>query len=189
MWLLGSPCSQSSCSWPGAWPLQVSKHSAGIAAGAAFPEPASAVGIARARSGTWSLSTRSIGTVVALQQTEIRNEIAGIVSEVGFKSGDTVTQGQVLVTLDTRQEEASLAAAEAEAKLAKSTLERRQGLVNSPAFNEQELDRARSEFAAAEARARNLAVAIDKKRIAAPFACQVSITNLQAGAYLAAGLW
>ena len=160
---------------------------AGIAAGASFPEPASAVGVAHARRGTWTTSTRVIGTVVALQQTDIRNEIAGLVSEVGFKSGDTVSAGQVLVKLDTRQEEAQLAAAEAEAKLAKTTLDRRQGLRDSPAFNEQELDRARSELTSAEARARNLAVAIDKKRIVAQFAGQVGITDLQPGAYLDAG--
>jgi membrane fusion protein (multidrug efflux system) len=86
-----------------------------------------------------------------------------------------------------RQESASLAAAEAEAKLAQQTMERREGLRASPAFSEQEMDKSRAEFAAATARARSLAVIIDKKRITAPFRARVGITNLQPGAYLESG--
>ncbi|MDX2307199.1 MAG: efflux RND transporter periplasmic adaptor subunit [Hyphomicrobium sp.] len=160
---------------------------AGIAAGAAFPEPVQAVGSAEVRKGTWSLTTRAIGTVVAIRQVEIRNELAGVISEMGFQSGAPVKSGQLLVKFDTRQEEASLAAAEAEARLAKTILERRESLRNSPAFSEQELDRAREEHIAAVARARSLAVTIDKKRILAPFDGQIGITDLQPGTYLDAG--
>lgn len=160
---------------------------AAIAAGAAYPEPVEAVSAAVARKGKWQASARAIGTVVALQQVEIRNEIAGVVNKIGFKSGESVKAGQVLIELDTRQEEASLAAAEAEVRLTKQTLERRQGLRNSPAFSEQEFDKARSENAAAIARARNLTVAIDKKRITAPFDGVTGITDLQPGAYLDVG--
>jgi membrane fusion protein (multidrug efflux system) len=160
---------------------------AGIAAAASFPEPVEAVDTVAARQGEWSATTRAIGTVVALRQVEMRNEIAGVVSEIGFASGEIVKAGQLLVKFDTRQEEAALAAAEAEARLAKLTLDRRESLRNSPAFSAQELDKAREEHAAATARASNLAVAIDKKRIVAPFDGRVGITNLQPGAYLDAG--
>ena len=160
---------------------------AGMAAGAAFPEPVEAVASVVAREGTWSATTRAIGTVVALRQVEIRNEIAGVVSGLGFTSGATVTAGQLLVKFDTRQEEAALAAAEADARLAKVTLERRERLQGSAAFSAQELDKAREEHAAAAARATNLAVAIDKKRITAPFGGRIGITNLQPGAYLDVG--
>lgn len=160
---------------------------AAVAAGAAYPEPVEAVSSAVARKGTWSASTRAIGTVVALQQVEIRNEIAGVVNKIGFKSGESVKAGQVLIQLDTRQEEAALAAAEAEVRLTQQTLERRQGLRNSPAFSEQEFDKARSESASANARARNLSVVIEKKRLTAPFAGDIGITDLQPGAYLDVG--
>jgi membrane fusion protein (multidrug efflux system) len=160
---------------------------AGMAAAAAFPEPVEAVASVAARDGTWSATTRAIGTVVALRQVEIRNEIAGVVSELGFTSGATVTAGQLLVKFDTRQEEAALAGAEADARLAKVTLERREKLQGSAAFSAQELDKAREEHAAAAARASNLAVAIDKKRITAPFRGRIGITNLQPGAYLDVG--
>lgn len=153
----------------------------------ATPEPVEAVLSVPARDGEWSATTRAIGSVVALRQVEIRNEIAGVIAEISFKSGDIVKEGAPLVKFDTRQEEAALAAAEAEARLAKLTLERREGLRNSAAFNQQELDRSREEHAAATARARTLAVIVDKKRITAPFHARVGITDWQPGAYLDAG--
>jgi membrane fusion protein (multidrug efflux system) len=170
--------------------LGLYKHNeieAAKAAAAAAPEPAAAVAVARARQGNWSATTRAIGTVVALRQLEIRNEIAGTIAEMGFASGDIVEVGQLLVQLDVRQERAALSAAEAEARLAKLTLDRREGLQGSPAFSPQELDKSREEFAAASARARSLEVAIEKKKIAAPFRARIGITNLQPGAYLEAG--
>jgi membrane fusion protein (multidrug efflux system) len=170
--------------------LGLYKHNelrAAQAAAEASPEPVEAVAVVRARKGEWSASTRAIGTVVALRQLEIRNELAGTIAEMGFASGDVVEAGQLLVQLDVRQERASLAAAEAEARLAKVTLERREGLRDSPAFSAQELDKSREEFAAATARAKSLEVAIEKKRIAAPFRARIGITNLQPGAYLDVG--
>jgi membrane fusion protein (multidrug efflux system) len=164
-----------------------SQIEAAIAAAQASPEPIEAVGSVRAREGEWSASTRSIGTVVAMRQLEIRNEIAGSIAKLGFTSGDVVSKGQLLVQFDTRQEEAALSASEADARLAKVTLDRREGLRDSPAFSPQEYDKAREDYAAAQARATNLAVVIEKKRISAPFNARIGITNLQPGAYLDVG--
>jgi membrane fusion protein (multidrug efflux system) len=151
------------------------------------PEPMESVASVRARRGEWSATTRAIGTIVALRQLEVRNEIAGTISELGFNSGDMIEAGTLLVRFDTRQEEAALAAAEADARLAKLTLERREGLRGSAAFSIQEYDKSREEYAAAAARAASLAVTVDKKRIVAPFRARVGITNLQPGAYLDVG--
>lgn len=160
---------------------------AGMAAGAARPEPSEAVATVRVTQMEWAPTTRAIGTVVARQQLELRNEIAGLVSKRGFSSGDTVEAGQLLIQLDDRQEKATLAAAEADARLTRNNLDRREALRNSPAFSDQEFDKSREEFAAAKARAESLKVVIDRKRIVAPFKARVGITDLQPGAYLDAG--
>ena len=157
------------------------------AAAAAMPEPATAVATAVARPGTWAPQAHAIGTVAALRRVELRGEVAGTVVRVGFASGDVVAAGQALVGLDARAERASLAVAEAEMRLAALTLDRREGLRDSPAFSPQELDRAREELAAATARAEALRVAIDKKTIRAPFRGRIGISDLQPGAYLEAG--
>lgn len=160
---------------------------AGMAAGAARPEPVESVVIARATSGAWAPTTRAIGTVVAFQQLELRNEIAGLVAERGFASGEIVEKGQVLIQLDDREEKAALSAAEAERRLAKTVLDRRAGLRDSAAFSSLEFDKSREELAAATARAERLKVAIDKKRMTAPFKARIGISDLQPGAYLESG--
>lgn len=159
----------------------------GIAASQATPEPVEAVVSAHARAGEWSATTRAIGSVVALRQVDIKNEIAGVIADIGFKSGDVIDEGALLVQFDVRQEQASLSAAQADARLAKLTLDRRQNLRDSAAFNQQELDKAREDHAAATARAQNLEVIVDKKRITAPFRARVGITDWQPGAYLDVG--
>jgi membrane fusion protein (multidrug efflux system) len=158
-----------------------------VAAAAAFPEAQESVEAARVRRGEWTATARAVGTVVALRQVELRNELAGTVVEVGFSSGDIVEAGQVLVRLDTRQEEASLSAAQAEAEMARLTLERRRKLKSSQTVSVQDLDTARQAFEAASARALNLQVGIEKKAITAPFRARVGLTDLQPGAYLDAG--
>lgn len=160
---------------------------AGMAAGAARPEPSETVATAPAREAMWSPTTRAIGTVVANQQLELRNELPGLLAVRGFASGDIVEKGQLLIQIDDRQEMASLAAAEAEARLARLNLDRREALRGSPAFSIQEFDKSREDFAAATARAESLKVTIDRKRILAPFRARVGITDLQPGAYLEAG--
>lgn len=157
------------------------------AAGKLQPEPMEAVAVSAARKSEWAASTRAIGTVSAIKQLEVRNELAGSISEIGFVSGSVVEAGQLLVQFDVRQERASIAAAEAEAKLAKQNLFRRESLKNSAAFSAQETDKARAEFESAQARAQSLQVVIDKKTIKAPFRARVGITNLQPGAFLDAG--
>jgi len=160
---------------------------AATAAAAAAPEAAEAVEAVRVHSGHWTASARAVGTVVALRQVEIRNELAGTVAEVAFSSGDIVEAGQVLVRFDTRQEEASLAAAEAEARMARLTFERRDRLRGSQALSAHDLDTAREASAAATARVEGLRIGIEKKTLVAPFRARVGLTDLQPGAYLDAG--
>jgi membrane fusion protein, multidrug efflux system len=161
--------------------------SAAIASAAAAPEPREAVETAQVRRGEWAASTRAVGTVVALRQVEIRNELPGTVVEVGFASGDVVEAGQVLVRLDTREERAALTAAQAEARLAQVVFDRRNRLRPGDVVSVLDLDRAREELAAATARVAGLEAGIAKKTLAAPFRARVGLTDLQPGAYLDEG--
>lgn len=160
---------------------------AAIAAGAAFPEAQETVEAVHPRQGAWTRTAKAVGTVVAMRQVDIRNELAGTVVEIGFSSGSIVEAGQVLARLDARQEQANLAAAQAEAEMARLTLERRQKLKSGKVVSAQDLDTARQAFEAANARALTLQVGIDKKTITAPFRARVGLTDLQPGAYLDAG--
>ena len=77
----------------------------------------------------WPAVLTAIGTVAAVQGVTVSADLPGIVDRIAFESGRTVQKGDVLVQLDTRQEEAQLAGAEAQVQLARLNFERMQGLV------------------------------------------------------------
>ncbi len=64
-----------------------------------------------------------MGTLIALRGTTLSAELTGTVREIGFENGSLVKKGQVIVRLDTSAEQAQLASAQADAALAKQTLE------------------------------------------------------------------
>jgi membrane fusion protein, multidrug efflux system len=165
--------------------IKYQRISTAIATAEAMPEPSETVTEARAHPGTWSATSRAIGTVRALREVTLMAEIPGVVTEVAFASGDRVEAGQVMVKLDARQEEADLTAARAEAELAELTLNRRKRMQANVA--DSEIDAARAALTAARAAVARLQVAIAKKTIRAPFNARVGITDLQPGAYLEAG--
>ena len=68
------------------------------------------------RQEQWPARSRAIGTVVAVQGVTVSADLPGIVEAITFESGRPVQAGEVLVRLDTRQERAQLAAAEAAAR-------------------------------------------------------------------------
>jgi membrane fusion protein (multidrug efflux system) len=98
-----------------------------------------------------------------------------------------VRAGDVLVHLDTRQERAQLAAAEAQRDLAKLNFERMQALVQDGAIARAEYDRAAAEQKETEARVGEIRAAIDRKTIRAPFSGILGIRQVNLGQYLSAG--
>jgi membrane fusion protein (multidrug efflux system) len=93
----------------------------------------------------------------------------------------------VLVELDTRQERAQLAAAEAQRELAQLSLERMRGLLAKGVTSQAELDLADAEFKSAEARMAEIRATIDRKTIRAPFSGMLGIRQVDLGQYLQAG--
>lgn len=168
----------------GAKYLQISSA---IAAMSAYPEPQETVEAVMPRAGTWMAKSRAVGTAVSIRQVNLRNELAGSVREMSFTSGDTVEAGQVLLRQDIRREEAELAAAKADAELARLTLERRERLAKTQVISVADLDQARAQLQAARAQVAQIEVAIAKKTLSAPFRARVGLTNLQPGEYLSEG--
>src|SRR5690606_13067746 len=87
-------------------------------AAASQPEPVETVSVVIAREREHRRTTTSIGTVLALRSTTLRNELPGTVREVHLTPGRIVEEGDLLVALDVSVEEAELAAMEAQAALA-----------------------------------------------------------------------
>jgi len=93
----------------------------------------------------------------------------------------------VLVELDTRQEQAQLAAAEAQRELARLDLERMRGLRAEGIVSQADFDRADAEDKQADARVGEIRATIERKTIRAPFGGILGIRQVNLGQYLTGG--
>ncbi len=160
---------------------------AAIAQGAAYRPPPEAVTTIIARQERWPTRMSAIGTMAAVQGVTVSADLPGIVDRITFDSGKPVNVGDVLVELDTRQEQAQLAAAEADRDLAKLNFDRLEGLVNLRAIARADYDRAGAEQKRTEARVGEIRATIARKTIRAPFSGILGIREVNLGQYLSAG--
>jgi membrane fusion protein (multidrug efflux system) len=158
-----------------------------IAQGAAFQPPPEAVTTIVASEEEWPATFSAIGTVAAVQGVTVSADLPGTVERVAFDSGQRVAAGAVLALLDTRQERAQLAAAEAQRDLARVNFSRMQGLLKERVISQAEFDRAAAEERQGDARAGEIRAAIERKTIRAPFAGILGIRQVNVGQYLSAG--
>lgn len=135
----------------------------------------------------WEDTLTAIGSVEAVQGVIVSADLPGIVESVAFESGKPVRRGDVLVRLDTSQEVAQLAAAEAQLELAKLDLGRYEELKEQAIVPVASFDRAAVEARQAEARVGEIRATISRKIIRAPFSGFLGIRRVNAGEYLNGG--
>ncbi len=158
-----------------------------IKAGKSFVPPPETVTSAKVESEQWVAARPAIGTLVAVRGVTLAAELAGVVREIGFESGTSVRKGATLVKLDTSTEEAQLAAALADASLAKVSLERAHNLRKGGANTQADLDAAEARAKQTDAAVVSLRTTIAKKTIRAPFDGRISIRQVELGQYLSPG--
>jgi len=158
-----------------------------IAEGAAFQPPPEAVTTLVAKQEDWPSTLSVIGTMAAVQGVTVSADLPGIVDRIAFDSGTSVREGEVLAQLDTRQEQAQLAAVEAARDLARLNFERMKGLVDQGAISRADYDRAAAEQKETEARVGEIRATIARKTIRAPFSGILGIRQANLGQYLAGG--
>jgi membrane fusion protein (multidrug efflux system) len=154
---------------------------------AAMQPPPEAVTTIVAARENWPAALTAIGTLAAVQGVTVSADLPGIVARIAFDSGRTVRKDEVLVQLDTRQEEAQLAGAEAQLQLARLNFERMQGLVAQDAVSRAEFDAAAAAQTQAEARLREIRATIERKTIRAPFTGVLGIRQVNLGQFLTGG--
>ena len=153
-----------------------------------MPEPMEAVVIAEARTIEHRRTTSAVGTVLALRSVILQNELPGVVERVDLTPGKIVEKGAELVVLDHSVELAELKAQEAQATLAKTTLQRVKTLDTSNATSKQEVDKAQAEYDVALAQMERTKAMIDRKIIRAPFRARIGLSDLHPGQYLLEGI-
>ncbi|NSL88124.1 efflux RND transporter periplasmic adaptor subunit [Chitinophaga solisilvae] len=140
-------------------------------------------------------------TVTALNNVELRSQVAGFITGIFFKEGEVVQKGKPLYEIDRRkyeaayrQAEASIASARANYNKAKKDDERYKRLAEQDAVARQILDNAeaalettRSTLAAAEANLAAVRTDLDYSLIKAPFTGRIGISQVRLGAQVSPG--
>jgi len=160
---------------------------AAIAQGASWSPPPEAVTTIVARTELWPSTHRAIGSVVAVQGVDVSADLPGVVDRISFVSGRSARKGEVLATLDTKQERAQLAAAEAQMKLDQINLARFQELKDKGVTSQAELDRTTAEAQQSEAKVGEIRATIERKTLRAPFTGALGIRKVNLGQYLQGG--
>jgi membrane fusion protein (multidrug efflux system) len=167
--------------------LKVRQIQEAMGQAAAFQPPPEAVTTIAAIQEKWPATLSAIGTMAAVQGVSVSADLPGIVDQIAFESGASVTQGALLVQLDTRQERAQLAAAAAARDLAELNFKRLHGLVDEGAITRADYDRAEAEQKQTDARVAEIQATIARKTIHAPFSGILGIRQVNLGQYLSAG--
>jgi membrane fusion protein (multidrug efflux system) len=152
-----------------------------MAAAKAMTPPPQTVSSAEVREENWAPVISAIGSVSAVQGATIAAELGGVVSDIKFENGGVAKKGDVIMKLDASQEEALLRSAEAEAELARTDLERAQGLASEKVVSKAELDAAESKFRRLTAIVDQMRSNIRKKTLVAPFDGQLGIRQVNVG--------
>jgi membrane fusion protein, multidrug efflux system len=135
----------------------------------------------------WQPRLQAVGTLRAVNGADLSLELAGIVDQIQFKSGDDVKAGTTLLTLRNEDDVAKLQALEAQADIARITSERDQKQFKVQAVSQQVLDTDAANYKNAKALAEQQRVIVDKKTVKAPFAGHLGIRQVDIGQYLNAG--
>ncbi|KEF30758.1 MAG: efflux RND transporter periplasmic adaptor subunit [Gammaproteobacteria bacterium] len=151
------------------------------------PQPPAQISATRATTEQWTPSIKAVGSIEAVNGIEIANEVAGVVEEINFESGDRVKQGDVLIRIDSAIDEAALRTRRAEAQLAQQEFKRVSDLLPKRAVSQSQYDEAKANYDAAKARVNEAEAQLSKKIIRAPFDGTLGIRMVDQGEYIATG--
>ena len=170
-------------------------------AGPARVAPPVAVSVATATTGRLPVIRSTIGTVIAVDSTQLAPEISGTVAKILVPDGAEVKQGDLLIQLDDRtiraqiaKDEAQIAKDQASVESAQDTYNRTQPLVTSGVATAQSgvdalaaLKVAQGTLAVDKAAYAVDQVALSNTQIRAPYDGRLSAVQFSPGAFVAAG--
>lgn len=131
-------------------------------------------------SNTISLS----GSIEANEQIEIRSEVSGIVENIAFTEGSSVTKGQVLFKVNDIELRAQLAQAKTKESLASENERRAKLLLQKEAISQEEYDIASADYRTAKAQTQLIQAQIGKTTVRAPFSGKIGLRSISPGTYV-----
>jgi membrane fusion protein (multidrug efflux system) len=162
-----------------------SKSSPGAAKGAAAAPIA--VEVFQVKPTTVQEELQAVGSLQSNESVILRPEVSGRISAIGFKDGQVVKKGQMLIALDNALNEAEVAQMKAEYDLALANLKRSEDLASRKFISSSAQDTAASNAQVAEAKLKLAQARSSKMRIVAPFDGVVGIRSVSLGDYVKDG--
>jgi len=152
-----------------------------------MPQPAAAISSAAAKTERWSDDAEAVGTLVAVNGTDVTTESGGVVRAIEFEAGQPAKAGDVLVRLNSDNEQATLKSLETSARLAKVQADRWQQLGKDKLVSLDDVQQRVAAAASARAQVEAQRALIAQKTIRAPFSGVLGLRKVNLGQYVAPG--
>ena len=131
--------------------------------------------------------TQAVGTLKSRQGVMLRPEVSGRISKLGFRDGQQVRRGQLLVQLDDTLQQAQLGQAKAQASIARTNLQRNRELVAQNFVSQSAADQTAAALEVAEAQVALANAQLSRMSIVAPFDGVAGIRSVSVGDYVKDG--
>lgn len=157
------------------------------AGGAASGKPASgptAVGIMVIKSESLDEKIMTTGTIVPNEEVDIRSEVSGRVTSIGFREGDFIRRGMVLLRINDADLQAQLQKLTANRKLAEANEQRQKRLFEKEAISRAEYEISQTNLTGMIADIENLKAQLAKTIIRAPFDGTIGLRHISTGSYI-----
>ncbi|TQV81208.1 efflux RND transporter periplasmic adaptor subunit [Exilibacterium tricleocarpae] len=129
----------------------------------------------------------ALGTLRANESVELTVNVTETITALHFEDGQRVEANQVLVEMTSAEESAQLQEEQTNVREAKRQLDRIQRLVTAGTASESVLDERQRDYDAAQARLIAVRSRLKDRVVKAPFAGQVGLRNISAGALVRPG--
>ncbi|WP_300174892.1 efflux RND transporter periplasmic adaptor subunit [Rhodoferax sp.] len=130
---------------------------------------------------------QTVGSLRARQSVMLRPELVGRIAALGFKDGQTVRKGQVLVQLDDVLQQAEVQQMQAQLAIAQANYKRTQELVAANFMAQQTLDTSAANLQVAQAQLALSQARLSRMAIRAPFDGTAGIRLMNVGDYVKDG--
>ncbi|HEY1062847.1 MAG TPA: efflux RND transporter periplasmic adaptor subunit [Daejeonella sp.] len=160
------------------------KAGAGAGRGTGGPASVLTVNGIVTKAESFSNSLAIAGTIEANEQVDIRSEVSGLVTEILFNEGSTVSKGKVLLKINDLELQAQLSQALTKQKLAQETEYRAGKLLEKEAISKEEYDVALSELRSLQSQTQLIRAQLAKTLIRAPFSGKIGLRTISAGEYI-----
>ena len=131
------------------------------------------VSTTQAQTTMWQTRLQAVGTLHAVEGADLAAEVSGLVTRIGFRAGQDVKKGTLLIQL---RDDAERAAADDALRTYRRDVE----LIKTKAVSQ-------STYDSALANMKSTRAAVEKKTIRAPFSGRAGIRNVDLGQYVAPG--